>query len=115
MAKAVRPAKIAKPKSPDDLKKIKGVGPKLEGVLNGLGIYSYDQVARWKKAEVEWVDDHLKFKGRIERDEWIPQCKMMAKASPNKAAKPAAKTSAASKCSSKIKNYEKASSKKTSC
>ena len=110
MAKATRPAKMAKPKTPDDLKKIKGVGPKLEGVLNGLGIYSYDQVARWKKAEVEWVDDHLKFKGRIERDEWIPQCKMMAKASPNKA-KPAAKTaakktsttSAASKAGSKAK------------
>ena len=110
MAKATRPAKMAKPKTPDDLKKIKGVGPKLQGVLNGLGIYSYDQVARWKKAEVEWVDDHLKFKGRIERDEWIPQCKMMAKASPNKvkpAAKTAAKktstTSAASKAGSKAK------------
>ncbi len=106
---------MAKPKTPDDLKKIKGVSPKLEGVLNGLGVYSYDQVARWKKAEVEWVDDHLKFKGRIERDEWIPQCRMMAKSSPNKAgatkaaAKPAAKkaatakTSAASKAGAKAK------------
>ncbi len=105
MAKATRPAKMAKPKSPDDLKKIKGVGPKLEGVLNGLGIYSYDQIARWKKAEVEWVDDHLNFKGRIDRDDWIPQCKMMAKASPNKAsgAKSAAKTSAASKAGAKAK------------
>ena len=120
MAKATRPAKMAKPKSPDDLKQIKGVGPKLEGVLNGLGVYTYDQVARWKKSEVEWVDDHLKFKGRIDRDEWIPQCKKMAKASPNKAgAKPAAKkaastktkTSAASKAGAKAKTASASSRK----
>ena len=84
MAKAVQPPKIKKPAKPDDLKKISGVGPKLEGVLNGLGIYTYDQIARWNKAEVEWVDEHLKFKGRIERDEWIPQCKALAKESGNK-------------------------------
>ncbi|KAG1700467.1 General L-amino acid transport system permease protein AapM [Nymphon striatum] len=113
--------------SPDDLKQIKGVGPKLEGVLNGLGVYTYDQVARWKKSEVEWVDDHLKFKGRIDRDEWIPQCKKMAKASPNKAgAKPAAKkaastktkTSAASKAGAKAKTASASSRKappKSSC
>ena len=116
MAKATRPAKMAKPKTPDDLKQIKGVGPKLEGVLNGLGIYTYDQIARWKKAEVEWVDDHLKFKGRIDRDDWIPQCKKMAKSSPNKAAsKPAAKKSAPAKAKSSAasKAGAKASRKST--
>ncbi len=116
MAKATRPAKMAKPKTPDDLKQIKGVGPKLEGVLNGLGIYTYDQIARWKKAEVEWVDDHLKFKGRIERDDWIPQCKKMAKSSPNRAAsKPATKkaTPAKAKSSAASKVGAKASRKTT--
>jgi len=105
MAKAtvMRPAKITKPASPDDLKKIKGVGPKLEGLLNGLGIYTYAQIAVWKKAEVEWVDDHLKFSGRIERDEWIKQCKAMAKTSPNSAKKPAAKTTAAKKPAARTK------------
>ncbi len=63
---------------PDDLKKIKGVGPKLEGVLNGLGVYHFDQIAAWTPAEVAWVDQRLKFKGRIERDDWIGQAKTMA-------------------------------------
>ena len=98
---AKRPAKMAKPKSPDDLKKISGVGPKLEGVLNGLGIYTYAQVAKWTKAEVDWVDDHLKFKGRIERDEWIKQCKAMAKNSPNKAAPAKTKPAATKKTAQK--------------
>ncbi|MGJ8615958.1 MAG: endonuclease [Sulfitobacter sp.] len=63
----------------DDLKLISGVGPKLEGTLNALGVYHYDQVASWRKKEVEWVDERLRFKGRIERDGWIAQAKILAK------------------------------------
>ena len=74
-----RPAAVEKPAEPDDLKLISGVGPKLEGVLNGLGVYTYKQVASWKKAEADWVDNYLKFKGRIERDDWIKQAKALAK------------------------------------
>jgi NADH-quinone oxidoreductase subunit E len=61
----------------DDLKKIKGVGPKLEGILNGLGVYHFDQIAAWTEAEIIWVDDRLKFKGRIVRDGWIDQTKTL--------------------------------------
>ncbi|CUX82226.1 MAG: NADH-quinone oxidoreductase subunit NuoE [Roseibaca calidilacus] len=64
--------------TPDDLKKIKGVGPKLEGVLNELGVWHFWQIARWTEAEIAWVDTRLKFKGRIERDEWIAQAKILA-------------------------------------
>jgi len=67
------PAKI------DDLKLISGVGPKLEATLNQIGIYQYDQVAAWKKTEIKKVDDQLKFKGRIERDDWMAQAKILAK------------------------------------
>ena len=74
-----RPAAVKKPAKPDDLKMISGVGPKLEGVLNGLGIYTFAQVASWKKAERDWVDGYLKFKGRIERDDWVKQAKALAK------------------------------------
>lgn len=74
-----RPAKMKKPAKPDDLKLISGVGPKLEGVLNGLGIYKFEQVSKWKKAEREWVDGYLKFKGRIDRDDWVKQAKALAK------------------------------------
>jgi len=74
-----RPSGIAKPAQPDDLKLISGVGPKIEGILHTLGIYTFAQVASWKKAEREWVDGYLKFKGRIERDDWLKQAKALAK------------------------------------
>jgi NADH-quinone oxidoreductase subunit E len=74
-----RPPVIDKPAQPDDLKLISGVGPKLEGTLHSLGIYTFAQVAKWKKAEREWVDGYLKFKGRIDRDDWVKQAKVLAK------------------------------------
>ncbi|MGI9367003.1 MAG: NADH-quinone oxidoreductase subunit NuoE [Rhizobiaceae bacterium] len=79
LADAGKPPKMRKPAKPDDLKLISGVGPKLEGVLNGLGIYKFEQITKWKKAEREWVDGYLKFKGRIERDDWVKQAKALAK------------------------------------
>lgn len=57
----------------DDLKKISGVGPKLEGILHENGVFHFDQVAAWTKAEIAYMDDQLSFKGRIERDEWLKQ------------------------------------------
>lgn len=74
-----RPAAVEKPATPDDLKMISGVGPKIEGILNDLGIYTFAQIAGWKKAEREWVDGYLKFAGRIERDDWVKQAKALAK------------------------------------
>ncbi|MBQ4823745.1 NADH-quinone oxidoreductase subunit E [Leisingera sp. HS039] len=61
----------------DDLKLLKGVGPKLEQTLNELGFFHFDQIADWTEAEVSWVDARLKFKGRIERDGWIEQAKRL--------------------------------------
>ncbi|MCA0278873.1 MAG: dipeptide ABC transporter ATP-binding protein [Proteobacteria bacterium] len=79
VAEKGKPAPIAKPKKPDDLKLISGVGPKIEKILNGLGVYTFAQVAAWKKAERSWVDNHLNFKGRIERDDWVKQASALAK------------------------------------
>ncbi len=59
----------------DNLKKIKGVGPKIENRLHKLGIYHFDQIAAWDQSAIEWVDGYLSFKGRIERDGWIEQAK----------------------------------------
>ncbi len=64
---------------PDDLKLISGVGPVLEGKLHALGITTYAQVAKFKKADIAKVDEVLNFKGRIERDEWVKQAKALAK------------------------------------
>ncbi|MEK1855157.1 MAG: NADH-quinone oxidoreductase subunit E [Phyllobacterium sp.] len=74
-----RPAAIEKPAATDDLKLIAGVGAKIEVILHELGIYTYAQVAAWKKAERDWVDSYLNFKGRIERDDWVKQAKVLAK------------------------------------
>lgn len=63
----------------DDLKLISGVGPKLEQTLNELGFWHFNQVAGWRKKEIEWVDSRLRFKGRIERDDWMSQAKILAK------------------------------------
>ncbi|MEM8698080.1 MAG: fused NADH-quinone oxidoreductase subunit E/endonuclease, partial [Pseudomonadota bacterium] len=69
----------ARAEGPDDLKQIKGVGPKMEIMLNGMGIFHFDQIAAWTDAELAWVDDNLEgFKGRASRDEWIAQAKALA-------------------------------------
>ena len=63
----------------DDLKRIKGVGPKLEAMLNGMGFYHYDQIAKWSQDEIAWVDQNLEgFKGRVSRDGWVAQAAALA-------------------------------------
>ncbi len=57
----------------DDLKQISGVGPKLEAMLNELGIFHYSQIAAFTPENIAWVDGYLSFKGRIERDDWLNQ------------------------------------------
>lgn len=58
---------------PDDLKKILGIGAVLEEKLNDMGVYHFSQVAEFTATDIENINTHLNFPGRIERDEWIPQ------------------------------------------
>ena len=63
----------------DNLKEIKGIGPKLEKMCNSLGFYHFDQIANWSLDEVAWVDANLEgFKGRVTRDTWVEQAKILA-------------------------------------
>lgn len=63
----------------DDLKMIKGIGPKLEKLCNSLGFYHFDQIATWSADEVAWVNANLQgFKGRVSRDNWVEQAKTLA-------------------------------------
>ena len=62
----------------DDLKKIKGIGPKIETQLNELGVHRFAQIAAWSDDNVKWVDGYLSFRGRIQREEWISQAKTLA-------------------------------------
>lgn len=62
----------------DDLKRIDGIGPKLEALLNALGVYYFWQIAQWTDEDVRRVDAKLgSFRGRIERDGWIAQATEM--------------------------------------
>jgi predicted flap endonuclease-1-like 5' DNA nuclease len=83
-AKETAPKAADKPKGltkarggkPDDLKLIKGVGPKLEALCNKLGFYHFDQIASWTEKEIAWVDDNLEgFKGRVTREDWVQQAR----------------------------------------
>lgn len=63
----------------DDLKRVKGIGPKLEKLCNSMGFWHFDQIAAWKAEEIAWVDQNLEgFKGRVTRDEWVAQAKALA-------------------------------------
>lgn len=74
-----RPAMVTiDPATHDDLKRIKGIGPKNEDALNELGIYTFKQIAEWTAENVDWVEDFMSFPGRIEREDWIAQAKTLA-------------------------------------
>jgi NADH-quinone oxidoreductase subunit E len=80
-SEGVKPAGLDAPRESgaDDLKKIKGIGPKLEDMLNGLGYYHFDQIANWTPEEIAWVDSNLEgFNGRATRDDWVGQAKQLA-------------------------------------
>lgn len=79
---AQKPESLTAPRGgkADELQLIHGVGPKMEGMLHGLGYYHFDQIANWTASEVAWVDDNLEgFKGRVTRDKWQPQAKVLAR------------------------------------
>lgn len=61
----------------DDLKRISGIGPKLEQVLNGRGIQRYADIAVWSDADIERIDAELGFDGRIRRDDWVGQARAL--------------------------------------
>ncbi|MEM9180998.1 MAG: hypothetical protein AAGA89_14890 [Pseudomonadota bacterium] len=74
-----RPATLTAPDgAADDLTRIKGVGPKLSRRLNELGIYHFKQIADWSVDQAHWVDDYLAFKGRVERDGWVKQARLLS-------------------------------------
>ena len=72
--------------APDDLKLIKGIGPKFEKDLHSKGIYYFRQIGNWKAADVKMVEGVIdSIPGRIKRDEWVKQAKGLAKSAGAKA------------------------------
>lgn len=79
-AKAAGPERLKGPRKgkADDLKEIEGIGPALEKLVNSLGFYHFDQIASWSDADVALVDGEMTgFKGRITRDKWVAQAKII--------------------------------------
>jgi predicted flap endonuclease-1-like 5' DNA nuclease len=76
----VRPEGLGAPRAgaPDDLRLIDGVGPRLETTLHSLGVYHFDQIAAWTPANIAWVDQYLRFRGRIVRERWVEQARAIA-------------------------------------
>jgi len=62
----------------DDLKRIKGIGVKIEALLNEIGVYYFEQIAAWTEKEAAWIDHKVSFPGRALRDDWIGQAKLLA-------------------------------------
>ena len=71
-------AKAPSGAKPDDLKRIRGVGVLIEKRLNALGITTYAQVANWNSGDVDRISQTLEFKGRIERESWIEQARILS-------------------------------------
>lgn len=72
----------------DDLKQIKGIGVKMEALCNSLGFFHFDQIGNWSGDEIAWVDANLEgFKGRVTRDEWVQQAKILARGGATKFSK----------------------------
>lgn len=62
---------------PDRLQRISGIGPRYEKLLNELGVYYYAQIAHWTQQEIAWLDNRLGFPGRIARDKWQEQARLL--------------------------------------
>jgi len=75
-----KPPTISKPRGGkgDNLTLIDGVGNAIEKKLFALGIYHFDQVAKWTKAEETWVGNEIGFPGRPERENWVKESKILA-------------------------------------
>jgi predicted flap endonuclease-1-like 5' DNA nuclease len=78
-AKPSATAGSAAPETPDNLKLIKGIGPTIETKLKAAGITRFAQIAAWTKKEQAEFAEQLSFAGRIEREEWVRQAKVLAK------------------------------------
>lgn len=79
VAAAAQDARIDAQAQADDLSRVKGLGPKLAATLKELGVTRFDQIAEWSDADIDRIDGQLgRFQGRIRRDDWVAQAKLLA-------------------------------------
>lgn len=71
----------------DALTAINGIGKAIQAMLNGLGVYHYDQIASWSDEEAAWIERHIGFPRRIVRENWVGQAEKLVEATSKPAAK----------------------------
>ena len=73
-----KPRALSTPQGqPDDLKRIKGIGPVIERKLNDLGIFHFHQIAAFNDENIRWIDNNVAFPGRVNREQWVSQAKLL--------------------------------------
>ena len=79
-AMGLEPRRLDAPRgdSPDNLTRIKGIGPAIERLLFEHGVYHFNQIAGWSAGEAQWIDQMIGFAGRVEREDWMAQAKGLA-------------------------------------
>ena len=70
--------KVVRGSQPDDLKRIRGIGLQIEKKLNSLGVRSYEDIANWTSEDIERISQSLDFKGRIQRENWVEQARILS-------------------------------------
>jgi predicted flap endonuclease-1-like 5' DNA nuclease len=70
--------KVVRASQADDLKRIKGIGVLIEKKLNSLGVATYEDIANWTGEDIERISESLDFKGRIQRENWVEQARILA-------------------------------------
>ena len=66
-----------KPSGKDNLKKIKGINSKMEIDLNNLGIYHFEQIAKWTNKNCDWIEEFLVQKKKKKNFQWVDQAKIL--------------------------------------
>jgi len=76
-AAAGQAAEPARAQTSDDLTRIKGIGPAIAKKLKAMDVQSFEQIAGWGEADIGRVNEALRFKGRIQREDWVGQAKAL--------------------------------------
>jgi len=62
----------------DKLTRIRGIGVKIDEALNEVGIFHFDQIANWSEENIDWIENNVAFPGRVKREQWVAQAKILA-------------------------------------
>ena len=71
-------SRVVRAAGADDLKRIRGIGALTEKRLNAMGVTTYEDIANWTREEIDRVSQSLDFKGRIERENWVEQARILS-------------------------------------